>query len=132
MVLQEVDTNCMTPQQTMKKYEAALASQEWKNVEPLMHDDICVVFSTGTFKGKSEVKAAFERNFALIADEAYSISELFWAFQGGDSAICLYNFHWQGVINGQLRSGGGRGTSVLVKMADGWKIVVEHLGPPAS
>ena len=116
----------------MKDYEAALTSQNWQNVDSLMHDDVCVTFSTGTFKGKSDVQVAFERNFKLIKDEVYTISDLHWVFQSNDSATCLYNFHWQGLINDQPMSGGGRGTSVLIRANDKWLIIVEHLGPFAS
>lgn len=121
----------MTPQDLMQAYEEALASQEWENVEPLMHEDICVTFSSGTFKGKDQVRKAFEHNFTVIEDEEYSIENLHWAFVGKESAVCLYSFQWQGLINGQPSSGGGRGTSVLVHPAGKWQIIAEHLGPHA-
>ena len=122
----------MTPQDLMEAYEEALSSQKWKNVGPLMHEDICVTFSSGTFKGKDQVRQAFEHNFAVIKDEEYSIENLHWAFVGWESAVCLYSFQWQGLINGQPSSGGGRGTSVLVNVAGKWQIMAEHLGPHAS
>ena len=121
----------MTPQDLMKAYEQALASQEWENVEPLMHEDVCVTFSSGTFKGKDEVRKVFEHNFAAIEDEQYAIEDQHWAFVGQESAVCLYTFQWQGIIKGQPASGGGRGTSVLVNVEGTWQIVAEHLGPHA-
>jgi ketosteroid isomerase-like protein len=122
----------MTPQDLMQAYEQALASQEWENVEPLMHEDACVTFSSGTFRGKDEVRKAFEHNFSVIEDEEYAIDDLHWASVGEESAVCLYTFQWQGVINGQPASGGGRGTSVLMNVASKWQIIAEHLGPHAS
>ena len=122
----------MTPRDLMQRYGEALASQEWKNVEPLMHQDICVTFSSGTFKGKDNVRKAFEHNFAAIKDEEYSIDDLHWAFVGQESAVCLYSFQWQGLINGQPASGGGRGTTVLVNAAGKWQIIAEHLGPQVT
>ena len=121
----------MTPQGLLQAYEQALASQDWKNVDPLMHEDVCVTFSSGTFKGKDQVRKAFEHNFAAIEDEEYTIEDLHWTFVGQESAVCLYTFRWQGVINGRPSSGGGRGTSVLVHAAGRWQIVAEHLGPHA-
>ena len=97
-----------------------------------MHDHVCVTFSSGAFNGKVEVQKAFEHNFTSIKDEKYSISNLHWAFLGNESATCLYTFHWQGLINGQLNSGGGRGTSVLVNEGGMWQILTEHLGPYPS
>ncbi len=45
---------------------------------------------------------------------------------------CLYDFNWQGIIEGEKCSGGGRGTSVLILEDGQWKIITEHLGPFAS
>lgn len=60
----------MTAEEHLHAYEAALATQDWEEVDPLLHDDVCVTFSNGTFhQGKEAVEAAFTRNFELIDDE---------------------------------------------------------------
>ena len=112
-------------------YEEALASQDWAQVSPLLHRDVTVTFSNGTFRGISEVQTAFERNFSEIQDELYEISNLSWVYRADDSAACTYNFNWKGYINGQESSGSGRGSSVLFKDGATWKIIMEHLGPNA-
>lgn len=122
----------MSPDDFIEEYEAALASRKWVNVERLLHQDICVTFSTGTFRGKSEVQRAFEGNFTKIEDEEYSISNLFWVYRSNDSAVCIYEFSWKGLINCREKSGCGRGTSVLAKVGAQWQLVTEHLGPKAS
>ncbi|MFQ3230758.1 MAG: hypothetical protein ACI9DO_002135 [Reinekea sp.] len=122
----------MTPQEALQKYELAIASQSWASIEPLMHQDVCVTFSDGTYKGLQEVKSAFERNFALIIDEEYKISNVHWAYISNTEAVCLLNFNWKGIIDGELCSGGGRGTSVLIKNNGKWQIITEHLGPNES
>jgi len=122
----------LNPQEVLKKYELALASQNWESVEPLMHKDVSVTFSNGTFKGLDEVKAVFESNFASIKDEEYEISDTHWPLISTTSAVCLYNFNWKGLIDGELCSGAGRGTSVLICENDQWQIITEHLGPNAS
>ena len=119
----------MTPQDFIKKYEQALATQQWHKVAPLIHEQACVTFTTGTYKGKAEVQKVFEHNFAAIQDEQYHLSNLHWAFVDEHTAVCLYQFHWQGLINGQPASGAGRGTSVLVQQDNQWLLVSEHLGP---
>lgn len=121
----------MTPQDILRQYEAALAQQRWPAVEPLMHPNVCVTFSNGTFKGITEVQAAFERNFSVIQDEKYQISETHWAHQSATDAVCLYRFQWTGLIGGQPASGSGRGTTVLIKEGQ-WRIIAEHLGPEAE
>ena len=120
----------MNPEEFLKSYASALATQDWQSVSPLIHEDACVTFSNGqVLKGKAEVQCAFEKNFALIQDEQYSISDTCWVKKTDDFAVCLYAFHWSGSINGEHASGSGRGTSVLVSEQGKWVLITEHLGP---
>jgi ketosteroid isomerase-like protein len=113
-------------------YETALATQNWAAVEPLIHKDACVTFSSGTVhRGKDAVRRAFEGNFAAIADETYRISNVHWVRKGRVFAAYLFDFNWSGLIDGKPASGGGRGTCVLVKEGTSWQLLIEHLGPRA-
>ena len=119
----------MEPEDFLKIYESALAKQDWQFVSPLMHDDICVTFSDGqAYFGKKAVQKAFEKNFALIQDEDFSISDVYWVKKSVDFAVCLYNFQWSGLIGGQPVQGNGRGTSVFVMEEGKWLLLTEHLG----
>lgn len=122
----------MTPESLLKQYELALSSQSWGRVEPLMHKDVCVTFSNGTFKGISDVRSVFVSNFSSIKDEEYKISNVHWAYKSETEAVCLYQFNWKGIIDGEMCSGAGRGTSVLVFDDQRWQIITEHLGPNAE
>lgn len=122
----------MTPDDFLQKYESALATQDWAQVEPLIHADVCVTFSSGTYFGKAEVKQAFSKNFAIIKDERYSISNVHGVIKDLSFAVCIYNFQWSGQIGGKPASGRGRGTAVLKNEEGSWLLLVEHLGPPAS
>ena len=122
-----------SPEDFIQAYEQALGTQDWRQVEPLVHEDACVTFSNGTVhKGKSQVQAAFERNFSLINDEKYSITNVHWVMKGSDTAVYLFDFHWAGIINDRQTSGSGRGTSVLIKEHGVWKLLIEHLGPKSD
>ena len=119
------------PEEFLKSYESALATQNWQSVSPFFHEDACVTFNDGTYKGKAEVQGAFERTFALIQDEKYGMTDVYWVRKTGESAVCLYTFHWSGLIDGKRASGSGRGTSVLVVEKGRWLLLAEHLGPEA-
>ena len=122
----------MTPEDFVRRYEAALASQRWSEVDPLVHDDVCVTFSAGTVhKGRAAVRRAFETNFASIEDERYRVSNLHWVLRSEQVAVYLFDFEWSGHIQGRQAQGKGRGTSVLARDGDGWRLLVEHLGPGA-
>jgi ketosteroid isomerase-like protein len=124
----------VTVEDFIRAYEAALATQRWGAVEPLLRPDACVTFSSGAVhKGKAAVQAAFERNFALIRDETYRISNVHWAMRTPDFAVYLFDFAWTGLIDGKPAAGAGRGTAVLVHAGDSWQLLTEHLGPaPAT
>lgn len=120
----------MTAEEHLHAYEAALATQDWEEVDPLLHDDVCVTFSNGTFhQGKEAVEAAFTRNFELIDDERYELSDIVWIANKPSHAVCVFRFHWSGLIDGKPAAGGGRGTSMLVKDGGRWLVLAEHLGP---
>jgi ketosteroid isomerase-like protein len=120
----------VTAAEHLRAYEAALGTQEWALVEPLLHDDVCVTFSDGSVhRGKQAVGAAFSRNFELIEDEQYELSDVEWIAADPTHAVCVYRFRWSGRIDGKPASGGGRGTTVLKLEDGGWLVLVEHLGP---
>jgi len=122
----------MEPEDFIRAYELALASQNWGQVEPLVHTDACVTFSNGTVhKGKAAVQKAFEHNFTLIQDENYSISNVHWVMKAAETATYLFEFNWSGIINGKSSQGAGRGTCVLINEAGKWQLLIEHLGPKA-
>ena len=109
-------------------YEAALRSQRWERVAPLMHDEACVTFSTGAVhRGKAAVQRAFEANFAAIENEDYRISELAWRDRTADRASYTFRFAWSGRIAGQPASGAGTGSITLVLTPTGWQLLAETL-----
>lgn len=119
----------MTVEQFVIDYKTALASQQWHEVEPLMHPHVCVTFSNGeVHKGIAQVKQAYEFNFAAIKNEDYQVTDIHWVLNATDTAVYLFNFSWQGIINNQSASGSGHGTAVLILHNGSWKLIAEHLG----
>ena len=118
-----------TPEQVLRAYETALATQDWAQIAPFFHEKACVTFTEGTYCGLAEISAAFQRTFALIQDEEYAIRDLRWLMQAEAYAVAIYTFHWRGLIRGEPAAGSGRGTTVLVQTDTGWQILTEHLGP---
>ncbi|MEM6885456.1 MAG: nuclear transport factor 2 family protein [Verrucomicrobiota bacterium] len=121
-----------TPESLIKDYEAALASQQWERVAPLIDENAVFIFRDGTFRGIEAIADKFSSNFALIEDETYSISNLNWLSRTETTAACEYEFNWTGIILGKACSGGGRGSCVLEKKGGNWRILLEHLGPSPS
>lgn len=119
----------MTPEQFITAYSAALASQQWQQVAPLIHPNACVTFSTGAVhKGIDAIQKAYEHNFAIIKNEEYVVTDVHWVLTNSDSAVYLFNFNWKGIINGAHAEGSGKGTAVIVYEGAVWKLMAEHLG----
>lgn len=111
-------------------YEAALATQDWERVAPLIHLHACVTFSDGSVHlGKAEIERAFRRNFASIKNEEYVIEDVHWVQKDERVAVYLFAFAWSGDVGGKRVHGGGRGTCVLLNDGRNWQLIVEHLGP---
>lgn len=120
----------MNPETALLAYAAALNTHSWEQIVPHIADGAVFIFTEGTFTGHAAAKAAFEKTFAVIQDEVFSLHDIAWTTVTTDVAACYYEFRWKGLINGQAASGGGRGTTILRKMDGKWLIAHEHLGPP--
>lgn len=117
-----------SPRDFIAEYERMLSTHSWDKVEPLIHEAAVFIFTEGTFRGKEEASMAFTKTFTLIEDETYRIREVNWTAEGESVAACEYVFEWSGIVGGKETSGGGRGSSVLLKTEEGWQLVLEHLG----
>ncbi len=123
----------MKPEDFIKKYEIALKTQDWKNVEPLFHHNACVTFSNGTVHmGMSKVKIAFENNFSLIKSEEYSIQNVRWILKNESIAAFAFEYFWAGLINEEYMKGSGIGTTVLMNENGKWILVTENLSKKAT
>jgi len=119
----------MTAEDFITNYIAALATQNWKEVKPLISEKASVTFSDGSVHlGKPKVRAAFENNFTSIKSEKYNISNVVWLKKEKAFAAYIFEYEWSGIINGKSVSGNGIGTSVIIKETSGWKLLAEHLG----
>lgn len=112
----------------MLAYERAANSHDLAATLSLIDDEAVYLFSDESVHvGKKAVEKAIRRNFDLIHDEAYAISNLAWLVNSEEIAACVYDYSWSGMIGGELASGSGRGTTILRHARDGWKVVHEHL-----
>lgn len=111
----------------MKAYEQANNSHLFTNVKPFIAENATYWFTDGSFTGIDEIQAAVEATFDKIQDEDYRIEDLKWVIEEDSTAACTYKFIWSGIIDGIAKQGSGRGTNVLKKQNDGWRIIHEHL-----
>ena len=119
----------MQPEDVLKQYETRINLHVFDDLAPLISDEAVFWFSDGSHSGIDEIRAAFEQTWNNIQDEAYWLEGLKWIAKGDRTASCTYSFHWKEMSGDNPASGNGRGTTVLRKEADAWKIIHEHLSP---
>jgi ketosteroid isomerase-like protein len=117
----------------LKRYETATNSHDFDKVAPLLANDAVYWFSDGSLKGVAAIREAFEKTWNIVRDEAYKIVNISWVLASPTNAVCIYEFQWQGKVDGIQKSGKGRGTNVMSKGSAGWQMLHEHLSkyPPS-
>jgi ketosteroid isomerase-like protein len=118
----------MTPGEFLSEYETSGRVGGVDHTLNLIDENAVYWFSDGTSHvGKAAVERAIRRNFDVIKEEVYRISDVVWIAQGTDIAVCIYRFGWSGIIRGAAMSGSGRGTMILARRNESWVVVHEHL-----
>ncbi len=117
----------MTPEEFMQVYERATNTHDPARVAELVDKDAVYWFNDGSFLGIDAIQGALAKTWGFIQDETYRIADIRWIAEDETTAVCIYSFHWRGLVNGQVAEGKGRGTSVLRKINDEWKVAHEHL-----
>lgn len=110
----------------IKHYEQATNGHDFDSVAPLISKDAVYWFSDGSYEGLASIREAFEAAWNTVKDEVYTISNVRWLAVSETVVVCVYDFSWKGLIDGEPKSGGGRGTNALSKTESGWQIVHEH------
>ena len=115
--------------QFMVRFEVALATEDFANVEPLIHPQAVFRFSGGDHSGMAEIRTAMERTWAHeVKDERYYLTDKQVLRSGKESATVLFTWNWSG---GSPEHGPfeivGRGTVQLVRHNGAIKILLEHL-----
>jgi len=117
-----------TADEFMVAYEQATNSHDIEATLSLVDDQAVYLFSDeSTHVGKPAIERVLRKNFDLTKEENYAIDNLTWLVDTGEVAACVYDYSWSGLINGEPASGSGRGTTVLRRSENGWKVIHEHL-----
>ncbi len=111
----------------LAKYEQCVNTHDFDQVAPLIAEDALFWFNDGSYSGLPAIRAAFESTWAWIEQERYQMREQRWVALDDNAAVCTYHFHWEGLVNGEKRQGGGRGTTVLRRSNGTWLVAHEHL-----
>ena len=115
--------------QFMARFEAALATEDFEKVAPLIHPQAVFRFSEGDHSGMADIRAAVERTWAFeVDDERYYLTDKRVLHSGKGAATVLFTWNWSGdsAEHGPFKIT-GRGTVQLVRHEGTIKILLEHL-----
>jgi ketosteroid isomerase-like protein len=105
---------------------AAMNAKDLEATLERIADDAVYFWSNGSaYFGKPQVATAMKRNFETIENDTYRKIDVTWLARSKTVAACA--FKWTGEIDGKTVSGKGRGTSVLRRDGERWRVVHEHL-----
>jgi ketosteroid isomerase-like protein len=118
----------MTARDVLAAYADRINRHDFDLLTDLIAPGASFWFSDGTHVGIAAIRAAFEATWQIMGDdERYWLDEDQWVAEGSDAAACTYRFNWTATIDGKPVSGSGRGSTVLKRVGDRWRIVHEHL-----
>ncbi len=117
-----------TPGDFMIAYERVMNARDLVAASRMIDGNAIYLFSNETVhRGRKAVLQAIANNFDSIQGETFSFANLTWFIETDEVAACIYDFSWSGLIEGKPVSGSGRGTSVLKRSGETWKVIQEHL-----
>jgi len=111
-----------------ERYEHALETEDFSQVEPFIHPDAVFRFSEGDFVGLGSIKTAFEKTWSLdVQDVKYFLTNIDIINLSAQSATVIFNWNWSGSADQGPFQIVGRGTSQIVLVGGQPKFILEHL-----
>lgn len=112
-------------------YFEALANQEnFDLLEDQIHEQAFFRFNDGDFRGRSEIRAVFEKTWRgdpSVRKSRFFLSDIVVLTTDARTASATYSYTWEGSVSGQSFLVQGRGTRVLEAHGSTFQIVHEHL-----
>lgn len=117
-----------TPQACITAFVDAMIRRDMPAALALLTDDVVLYYSNGSaIWGKQAFEATMTANWKMISDYTYKTIETKWIVESDRVAAVIYTLAWSGKVNGNAVGGEGRGTRVLQRDSNGWRIDHEHL-----
>ncbi len=122
----------MSPEEQLNELVRRMNAKDLAGTLELIADDAVYFWSNGaSLVGKAAIAEGLRRNFQDIRNDTFETLDVTWILRLENVAACIYEFRWTGDIDGRPAGGGGRGSSMLRKINDDWRIVHEHLSAGA-
>ena len=126
-----------TAEAAFERYRTLINRHDFEQLaREVIAPDALFVFTDKAHRGLGEVRSAFHQTWAALPDEVYTMSDPQWLARDRDTAVVAFRYSYKGTLkNGQPLTGGGHGTNLYKRTAQGWRLAYEHLShdpKPAS
>jgi ketosteroid isomerase-like protein len=115
----------------LNHFEEIAREKNFDLVADMIHERAVFRFNDGDFIGRPAVRAAFEKTWASSTgtsdEEKFHLSDIVVVATDTNAAAATYHWNWEGISQGKRFAVQGRGTRVLVREGERWRIVHEHL-----
>jgi ketosteroid isomerase-like protein len=117
-----------TARDCLNAFEAALGRMDMDGVLALLTDDVVFFYSNGSAHwGREAIRDAIQENWDKLDRDNYATRDHVWLAESDGAAVCAYSFAWSAIMDGREVGGRGRGTIILRREPQGWRIASEHL-----
>lgn len=114
---------------TLNKYIEATNSHNFDNVVKCIDKNAIYWFSNKNCSTTEDIRSFFTNTWNIIKEEKYTAENCEWIAVSDSVATCIYNYKWEGIIDGVKKNGGGRATNIFRKTDGYWLLIHEHLSP---
>jgi ketosteroid isomerase-like protein len=120
-----------TPDAAFERYRSEINLHDFDRLaRGVIASDARFVFAGEKHQGIDAVRASFNRTWATIPDEVYTMDEAEWLSRDRSSALVAFRYRYRGTMaNGRALAGGGYGTNLYRRTPEGWRLAYEHLSP---
>lgn len=115
-----------TVTQSFDEFIKTLDLQDGEKAAEFYHPNCTVIFTEGTYRGKSQIQMTLTKTFSMIKEEKFLVNKLDWNIIQEEFATCTFEYKWLGTIQGKRFTTPGRGTLAWVYEDGKWMIINEH------
>ena len=111
-------------------FESLAEQEDFALIRDLIAEDAFFRYNDGDHRGRAAIQAVFEKTWRgdpSVKRARFYLSDITVLSVDQASASATYTWHWEGSQGDRGFTIKGRGTRVLLRTADGFSIIHEHL-----
>ncbi|MBK7472937.1 MAG: nuclear transport factor 2 family protein [Betaproteobacteria bacterium] len=116
--------------QFLNRFEELSMMEDFGLLRDMIDEQAYFRFNDGDYRGHEAIRAVFEKTWRgdpTVKRARFFLSDIVVLTTDQSSATATYTYNWEGSQGGREFKIQGRGTRVLVREGDKFRIIHEHL-----